>query len=78
MPTVMLSVGEAAQRLGISKFTVRAWLRQRRLPFFQVGRRQVLDAADIERFLASNRVEAQESRAMTPVAAQATRVRPFF
>lgn len=58
---VMISVDEAARRLGVSKFTVRAWLRQRKLPFYQLGRRQVLDAADVERFLQASRVEAREA-----------------
>jgi excisionase family DNA binding protein len=56
----MLSVAEAAARLGVSKFTVRAWLRQRRLPYYQLGRRQVLDAEDVERFLREHRVEARD------------------
>lgn len=56
----MLDVVEAAERLGVSKFTVRSWLRQRRLPFYQLGRRQVIDAEDVERLLRASRVEARE------------------
>ena len=59
--TRRLSVTEAAPFLGVSVFTVRAWIRQRRLPFHRLGRRIVLDQADLERFLAAHRVEAREA-----------------
>jgi excisionase family DNA binding protein len=55
-----LSVDEAATRCGVSKFTVRSWLRQRRIPFFKLGRRVVLDAADVDAFLRAHRVEARD------------------
>jgi len=55
-----LSVKEAAPILGVSVFTVRAWVRQRRLPFHRLGRRIVLDHSDLERFVAAHRVEARE------------------
>lgn len=55
-----LSVRQAAPFLGVSPFTVRAWLRQRRIPFYRCGRRIVLDRADLERFLRAHRVEARD------------------
>ncbi len=55
-----LSVAEAAPLLGVSVFTVRAWIRQRRLPFFRVGRRIVFDREDLEAFLRAHRVEVRE------------------
>jgi excisionase family DNA binding protein len=42
-----LTVTLAALRLGVSPFTVRSWLRQRRIPFFRLGRRIVIHAADV-------------------------------
>jgi excisionase family DNA binding protein len=57
-----LSVPEAADILGISRFTLRAWLRQRRLPFHRIGRRIVLDLCDLDQFLMDNRVEAEKVR----------------
>jgi excisionase family DNA binding protein len=51
---------EAARRLGISKFTVRALVRQRKHPAYRIGRRVVLDAEDVARFLEAHRVEARE------------------
>lgn len=54
-----LSVEAAAARCGVSKFTVRAWLRQRRIPYHRLGRRVVLDAGDVEAFMRAHRVEAR-------------------
>ena len=51
---------EAGRLLGVSPFTVRAWIRERRIPFFRCGRRIVFSRHDLEEFLASNRVEARE------------------
>lgn len=56
-----LSVVEAAVRIGVSPFTMRTWLRQRRIPFIRAGRRILLSPEDIERFLAANRVEAKSA-----------------
>lgn len=59
-PLARVSVVEAADWCGVSKFTMRAWLRQRRIPFFKLGRRVVVDAADVDAFLRAHRVEARE------------------
>jgi excisionase family DNA binding protein len=56
-----LSLLEAAPILGVSPHTVRAWTRQRRLPYHKLGRRLVFDRADLERFLAEHRVPAREA-----------------
>lgn len=53
------NVTEAARRLGISKFTVRALVRKRKLSAYRIGRRVVLDSEDVARFLAAHRVEAR-------------------
>jgi excisionase family DNA binding protein len=52
------SVDRAAEELGVSPHTLRAWLRQRRLPFLKLGRRVLLDPHDVQCFLDANRVEA--------------------
>jgi excisionase family DNA binding protein len=54
-----LSIDGGAAVLGVSRFTLRKWLRERRLPYHKVGRRIVLDRADLERFLRACRVEAR-------------------
>ena len=56
-----LSVERAAPLLGVSPFTLRKWIRERRLPFHQLGRRIVLDRNDLEAFLRAGRVEARAS-----------------
>lgn len=57
---VKLSLIEAAPILGVSPHTLRAWTRERRIPFYRNGRRIVFAVHDLERFLAGNRVEARE------------------
>jgi excisionase family DNA binding protein len=51
-------VARAAEELGVSPHTLRAWLRQRRLPYLKLGRRIILDPEDVQRFMDANRVEA--------------------
>jgi len=58
--TTLVSVDEGARMMGISKFTVRSWLRQARLSYIRLGRRVMLDPRDIERFIESNRVEERK------------------
>ena len=54
----LLSLPEAACRLGVSRHTMRAWIRQRRLPFVRLGRRVLLDPHDVQRFIDAHRVRA--------------------
>jgi excisionase family DNA binding protein len=53
-------IKESARFLGVSPHTLRAWTRERRIPFHRCGRRIVFAVADLERFLADNRVEARD------------------
>ena len=57
MSSEKLTVVEAAKRLGVSPYTVRTWLRQRRLGHYRLGRRVVIADADLDRFLLASRVE---------------------
>jgi excisionase family DNA binding protein len=54
----LLSIEEGAVQLGISPLTMRAWIRQRRLPYIQLGRRILLDPKDVQRFIDANRMKA--------------------
>jgi excisionase family DNA binding protein len=54
------NVEEAAAALGVSPHTVRAWLRQRRLPYLKLGRRVLLDPEAVERFKAKHTVAEVE------------------
>jgi excisionase family DNA binding protein len=49
-----LTIDVLADRLGVSPWTVRTWLRQGRVPFFKVGRRILVKETDIESLLAQN------------------------
>jgi excisionase family DNA binding protein len=50
----LLTVSEAAKLLGISPWTLRQWLSQRRLPFVKVGRLTKLRPSDLQAFIAAN------------------------
>jgi excisionase family DNA binding protein len=52
-----LSVGQAAEELGISPHTVRAWVRERKIEFFRIGRRILIDEKAISALLEDARVE---------------------
>ena len=54
------TVDEAATDLGISPFTVRRWVAERKIAFFKVGGRIVFDRRDLDDFLARARVEPVE------------------
>ena len=48
----------AAKILGVSPYTLRAWVRQRRVPFFRLGRRIVFSRSDLSEHLKQCRVTA--------------------
>ena len=52
-----LSVEQTAARLGLSVFTIRAWVRERRVPFYKIGRRILFNEADIQALESNARVE---------------------
>ena len=56
----LLSVVEAAGMIGASQYTLRAWLRQRRLAHLRLGRRILFDPADLARFVQANRVAGRD------------------
>lgn len=58
----LLHVHAAAERLGVSIYTVRSWLRQRKLPHAKLGRRVLVPAAAIEDFIAANTVPVRNDR----------------
>ena len=55
----LISIVEGARRLGVSRFTLRAWTRQGVIPHVRLRRRVLLDPIDLEKFIAANRVEAR-------------------
>lgn len=61
-PRKLLDVKMAAERLGVSPFTIRAWLRQRRLEHVKLGRRVLVPETALRRFVERNTVPAREDR----------------
>jgi excisionase family DNA binding protein len=59
MEAKLISIAEGATRLGISKFTLRGWIRQGVIPHIRLGRRVLLEPTDIKKLIAANRVEAR-------------------
>jgi excisionase family DNA binding protein len=57
----LLSVEEAAERLGTSVRFVRRLIAERRIAYVKVGRHVRLDPADVEAFIAASRVEIRPS-----------------
>ncbi len=51
-----LSLIQAAPVLGVSPYTVRSWVRERRVPFYRCGRRLVFSRQELERWLSARRV----------------------
>lgn len=60
--SVRLSERDAASFLGITQRTLQSWRLDRRGPaYIKLGRRIAYDSADLERFLADNRVEPERA-----------------
>ena len=57
----LLTVEEAAERLGTSVRFLRRLIAERRIAFVRVGRHVRIDPADLEAFIATGRVEANAS-----------------
>ena len=57
----LLSVEEAAERLGTSVRFVRRLIAERRIAYVKVGRHVRLDPTDVEAFIAASRVEIRPS-----------------
>jgi excisionase family DNA binding protein len=57
--TLSIGIREAARALGLSHWTLRAWIRQGRLRAVRLGRRRMIEPAELERLLRQGRLEAQ-------------------
>ena len=57
----LLTVEEAAERLGTSVRFLRRLIAERRIAFVRVGRHVRIDPADLEAFISAGRVEANAS-----------------
>ena len=57
----LLSVEQAAQRLGTSVRFVRRLIAERRIAYVKVGRHVRLDPTDVEAFITASRIEVRSS-----------------
>jgi excisionase family DNA binding protein len=55
----LLTVVEGAQFLSISVSTLYGWVYQRRIPFVKIGRALRFRRCDLEKFVLTNRYEAE-------------------
>lgn len=58
----LLSIQEAAERLGLRPATIRAWLLRRKLPRVNCGRAVRIPAEAIAQFIERNTIPAREER----------------
>lgn len=58
----LLSVIDAAQRLGISRHTLNCWVSKRKVPFVKLGRRTLFNPADLDRMIKAATVEPRPRR----------------
>jgi hypothetical protein len=54
----LLSVGQLQKDSGVSAYTWRLWLRQRRLPCVRLGSRVLVEEKDYRAYVAANRIAA--------------------
>ena len=55
-----MNVGSVTLKLGISPFTVRLFIRERRIPFYRIGRRIVFDAREIDEWFSARRIATEK------------------
>jgi excisionase family DNA binding protein len=64
---VLLTIAEAAERLGTTTRFVRRLVAERRIPYVKLGKFVRISLGDLDKFIAAGRVEAHPSRRL-PVA----------
>jgi excisionase family DNA binding protein len=58
----MLTVRQAAERLGLRESTVRAWIAKRRIGVVRLGRAVRIPPEEVQRLIAEGTVPAMEPR----------------
>ena len=51
----LYSVGEIANHIGVSKDTIRAWIKKETIPFYKVGRQYKFKLSEIDEWIASGK-----------------------
>lgn len=55
----LLGISASAQYLGATEWFIRTLVWERRVPFCRLGKRLVIDRADLDSFIATQKVEAR-------------------
>jgi excisionase family DNA binding protein len=55
----LLSVDEAADVLGLSRWTIRKWLSEKKINSVRLGRRVLFESAELNRLIEAGRQPAQ-------------------
>lgn len=56
----LIGIKEASRRLGISFWTLYAWVRTGRIPYVQLGKRKLFDPDDLEAFVEQHKVNSKK------------------
>jgi excisionase family DNA binding protein len=56
----LVSIGEAANRWGISPLTVRYWIRRRKIVSHKLGGRRLVPISEVERLIKASRQPAKQ------------------
>jgi len=56
----ILNIDQLAEYLGRPKSTIYEWVNQKKIPYFKLGKLLMFDQADIDKWLESKKVEAEE------------------
>ena len=68
-----ITIDVLAERLGVSPFTLRTWLRQGRVNYYKLGKRVLIRVDDAKQFLEKNLHADGMPGASRPVRARKTR-----
>jgi excisionase family DNA binding protein len=58
----LLTIREAAQRIGMRESTLRAWVLHRKLVYYKINRGVRIDESDLERMIEQARIPARQVR----------------
>jgi len=56
----LLTLDDAAERLGLSPRTIRTWAARRIIPVAKIGRRVLIPEADLETWVAARKCEVRD------------------
>jgi excisionase family DNA binding protein len=60
MNKLLLNTKQAAETVGLSEWTIRAYIRQGRIPCVKIGRRVLVEPAELQRLVDRGRAGGQQ------------------